>query len=753
MKKVSIIVPSYNGDLYIEETIQSILGQSYENIELVIIDDASTDSSVSIINSFHDKRVIFLRNETNLGISETLNIGLHNATGEYIAFCGCDDIFEKDKIKTQVDFLEENPSISGLFSLATIIDEESRAVQPTTRSPLHIFEKMSNQSRFEWLRTFFVHDNCLCASSLVLRRADCGEGFDERLTLLQDLDFNIQLCLRGDIHILQEKLVRYRVSSQNISQLSTGNINAHMHEKLLILQRYSQIPHADLSLIFPELGTSLKYNNNSFNVLYLLARYSYELGTNVHRLYAIRLLTDNLQNAEFRAHVQKTFGFSSKSLYLMYTESGIFNLRYLHILLTTRLKRLKDRMTIKLARKIYDVFINLIIKLNLPVIYVLVEKIVNQIKPENGLWRFKRLRIRNHSLSNAQIIHRESSTNVHIPNYSRTDETLKENVLQPTIYIKDYQNVEIVGGLSYIIKGMDAFADLHELQGLGRVSLLNDLVTFQKKDIAVISCKEGEGTIDKGVMLAGTASYNYYHWLIEFIPKLSLFSQEELKSNRFIVDDAVINCPPLLESLQAIIKNDNLVEIKRGYKYKVNNLIYPSLLSWTTINIQKEYGIQPSDSITSPEAISYLRKTFLVKKPKTANRRIFISRSGSHLRRYNEADVISVVQRYGFEVCAPEKLSFLEQVQLFSEAGHIIGATGGGMTNIIFAPQNARILCLTSMRMNFAGFSNIAGIIGQHMSFLEGIIDSSSESVYEYQSAFTIDVDMFESAVKQLIAE
>jgi len=410
-------------------------------------------------------------------------------------------------------------------------------------------------------------------------------------------------------------------------------------------------------------------------------------------------------------------------------------------------------LTVKLTRKAYDVIISLIIRLNLPLLYVLVEELSAKINMKGGKWRFKRVRIQAHSLHDATIVHQNTLVNVFTPNYSQADRSLKKVLPQPPIYVKNYENVEIIGGLSYIIKGMCAYADLHELQGLKRVSLVNDLVTFHNKDIAVISCKEADTLIDEGVMLSGTASYNYYHWLMEFIPKLSLFTRKQIETSNFIVDEAVMNCPPLLESLQYIIKTNNLTAIKRGYKYKINKLIYPSLLSWTTINLQKGLDIQASDSLTSPEAISFLRQTFGVAHSNTGGGKIYISRAGSLLRKYNEADIIPIVKKYGFEVCAPEKLSFLQQVKLFSESKYIIGATGSGMTNIVFAPQCARILCLTSMRMNFAGFSNIAGIIGQHMVFMEGTMKTDKKALYEYQNHFSVDVDRFETAVKRLIAE
>ena len=94
--KISIVTASYNYQDYIKETIQSVLDQTYSDWELIIVDDCSTDNSVDVIKSFSDDRIKLFINEKNLGLAETIKLGIENATGEWIAFLESDDILRED---------------------------------------------------------------------------------------------------------------------------------------------------------------------------------------------------------------------------------------------------------------------------------------------------------------------------------------------------------------------------------------------------------------------------------------------------------------------------------------------------------------------------------------------------------------------------------------------------------------------------------------------------------------------------------
>lgn len=108
---VSIIMPAYNVEEYLKESINSLIDQSFKNFELIVIDDASTDTTYDILSEYQDPRIRIYQNTTNQGVARSLNIGLNIAKGKYIARMDADDYCDKDRLLYQVIYLENNPSI------------------------------------------------------------------------------------------------------------------------------------------------------------------------------------------------------------------------------------------------------------------------------------------------------------------------------------------------------------------------------------------------------------------------------------------------------------------------------------------------------------------------------------------------------------------------------------------------------------------------------------------------------------------
>ncbi len=109
--KISVVLPCHNGEKYVKEAIESILQQTFDNFELLLIDDGSTDCSTDIIKSFKDKRICYIKNSENIGLIKTLNKGLDLATGEYIARMDADDISYPERFAEQVKLLDNNPDV------------------------------------------------------------------------------------------------------------------------------------------------------------------------------------------------------------------------------------------------------------------------------------------------------------------------------------------------------------------------------------------------------------------------------------------------------------------------------------------------------------------------------------------------------------------------------------------------------------------------------------------------------------------
>lgn len=114
--KVSVLIPIYNAESFVADTISAVLRQSFKDFELILLNDASTDNTQAVISAFDDPRLVYAENKTNLGISQTRNRLIDMARGEYIAVLDHDDICFPDRLQTQVAFLDQHPDIAMVGS-------------------------------------------------------------------------------------------------------------------------------------------------------------------------------------------------------------------------------------------------------------------------------------------------------------------------------------------------------------------------------------------------------------------------------------------------------------------------------------------------------------------------------------------------------------------------------------------------------------------------------------------------------------
>lgn len=226
--KVSVVLAVYNHEEFVGKTIESVIGQTYQDWEFIIIDDCSTDHSVDIIRKYQDERICFYPEERNRGAILTFNELLKKAQGEYIAFIGSDDIWYRDKLQEQIEYLEQNERVAVCFTWAEFIDEKDRpysSMQKECDCDIHIFMH-ENRTQGQCLRYFFDHDNYFCHPSAVIRSGVVKEigGFDPRFRQLHDYDYWIRVLQKYPVHMIQKTLVQYRRCSTKNASISASNM-------------------------------------------------------------------------------------------------------------------------------------------------------------------------------------------------------------------------------------------------------------------------------------------------------------------------------------------------------------------------------------------------------------------------------------------------------------------------------------------------------------------------------------------------
>ncbi|MEA5567041.1 glycosyltransferase family 2 protein [Anabaena sp. UHCC 0399] len=215
MTKVTVLMPVYNGELYLREAIDSILDQTFQDFEFLIINDGSTDSTREIICSYDDPRIRLIDNDYNLGLTRSLNKGLKLAEGEFIARQDADDISEPERLAKQVAFLETHPEVALVGTWYKDIDPQGSLIGECNLP--------CNSIQIRWDILFycpFVH------SGIMFRKYTIGKhiGFyNEAFSYAQDYDLWWRIARHLQVANLNEYLIKLRINPCSMTA-TYGNI-------------------------------------------------------------------------------------------------------------------------------------------------------------------------------------------------------------------------------------------------------------------------------------------------------------------------------------------------------------------------------------------------------------------------------------------------------------------------------------------------------------------------------------------------
>lgn len=312
---ISVILPVYNGSRFLKQTIDSILSQTYTNFELIIVDDASTDDSRSIIDAYDDSRIHRLYLAQNLNVCNSSNTAFAQAAGEYVALIGHDDMWHPQKLEKQLAYMEAHPECGACFTKCNVINEKNESI---TAGPFNIME---NDSRFRLIEFLFYNHNHLCAPSAfikssVLREAGC---YDYALLYLQDYDLWLRILTRQDIWILEEPLTNYRIITDTESNLSviddTGKPRMH-HETIYVQEKL--LWNMDDACFINTFRNRFLYPEASGEIL--LTCEKIWLLKDLANPYYIRHLMQIVNKPEYRTTLADTYHVTLQDIYKMNTD-------------------------------------------------------------------------------------------------------------------------------------------------------------------------------------------------------------------------------------------------------------------------------------------------------------------------------------------------------------------------------------------------------------------------------------------------
>ena len=220
---ITVLMPVYNAEKYLADAIGSILNQSFENFELLIINDGSTDGSEKIILSYSDQRIRYVKNEKNIKLIATLNKGIEISKGKYIARMDADDVSSPNRLQVQFDFMESNPSVALCGSWFELIGDRT-GIAKYVASHNEIMMKMLCQCHF-------------CHPTIIMRKSmieTFETKFDPTFIHAEDYDFFSRIGEKYKLGNIQTALLKYRIHEQSVS---ASNRDVQINNSTVIKKR------------------------------------------------------------------------------------------------------------------------------------------------------------------------------------------------------------------------------------------------------------------------------------------------------------------------------------------------------------------------------------------------------------------------------------------------------------------------------------------------------------------------------------
>lgn len=210
MVTVSVIIPTYNRAHTIGRAILSVLFQTYSDFELIVVHDVSKDGTEEALKKFCDSRVVYIKNETKVGVSAARNMGIQLAKGEYIAFLDDDDEWLPTKLSKQISLLSKLPkSVAVVYTGYNVLSENGKAIGGASQTcEGHIVDELRKR-------------NCIGATSTAMVRKEAFDnvgGFDEELAYNEDWDMWLRVARHYEFRYVSQQLVNYYVSATSLSR-------------------------------------------------------------------------------------------------------------------------------------------------------------------------------------------------------------------------------------------------------------------------------------------------------------------------------------------------------------------------------------------------------------------------------------------------------------------------------------------------------------------------------------------------------
>lgn len=259
MPKVSVIMPVYNGERFLAEAIESVLRQTFEDFELICVNDGSTDRSQDIIDGFSDPRLKSIV-QRNAGLPNARNTGIRASKGQYIAFLDCDDLYFPFSLEKRVDYLSSSEGRFLVHSDFIVIDETGVETPLLANSRKNVVTPSG-----KCFKRLFLEGTVINTCSVMIKRDVLKTigYFDESFFHAEDYDMWLRISYRYPISFISEATVKYRMHTENMSH---NTINAEIYSAKALLKAAENVP--DIEKIIGKSAMRKRLHQVCFDVAY-----------------------------------------------------------------------------------------------------------------------------------------------------------------------------------------------------------------------------------------------------------------------------------------------------------------------------------------------------------------------------------------------------------------------------------------------------------------------------------------------------
>ncbi|MEW6605935.1 MAG: glycosyltransferase family 2 protein [bacterium] len=306
---VSIIMSSFNSEYFIKKCVDSLLEQTYKNLEIIIFEDCSTDKTRNILETYNDKRLKIIYNDSNHGLTSNLNKAIKVSTGKYIARMDSDDISYKNRIEVQVKYMEKHKKID-------ILGTQIKALGL-------VGYQRKYPKKHEEIKAALLFNNPMAHPTIMIRSNSININplYDNNTLKAQDYELWTRLIHEKRFHNLNKKLLFYRVHDQQISKKNTESQHMFANKARFDLLKRNGLSDDDIRKIFyiETLNTLTKKNLNEYKNLFAKISINYVKNKKVLykqvriKMYNLIIASNNTAFEKIQMMITKDFTFYALS--------------------------------------------------------------------------------------------------------------------------------------------------------------------------------------------------------------------------------------------------------------------------------------------------------------------------------------------------------------------------------------------------------------------------------------------------------